>query len=385
MTVIDQAKYCAVWMADKERACGNSRWRHENEDLGHAFQSPEERQAKLAAVAQRAGLHDAPHVDQPDDQPTLAERLRAALVDTAGLDGIPDPEPLIDGLLYRDSLAWLHGKPGHAKSFIALDWAGCVAGGLPWQAHDISKGPVVYLVAEGVRGVRLRVRAWEQWTQAPMRDVLFLPVAVPLLNWAHLTALAEVLAEIRPALVVIDTQARVTVGADENSAKDMGQLVAAVEQIRTSTGACVLLVHHESRAGDNMRGSTALEGAAETVIRAHKDGPHVRLDNVKQKNEAEHPPILMRLVPFGESAVLQSHDGVGLTEELTTSEQAILQVMWDSFGTTGASKTELKDAVAVPKTSFYRALNLLVSKGKLKNTGTDRRPLYMITGGGPDA
>ncbi|MBT2207022.1 AAA family ATPase [Actinomadura sp. NEAU-AAG7] len=313
-------------------------------------------------------------------EPSLLDRLRAALVDTRGLDGIPDPVPLVDGLLYRDSLAWLHGKPGHGKSFVALDWAGCIAGGLPWQAHDVVAGPVVYLVAEGVIGVRQRVRAWEEWTSVEMRGVSFLPVAVQLLNPAQLAAFVDLLAGIQPVFVVVDTQARVTVGADENSAKDMGQLVAALERIRATTGACVLLVHHESRAGDNMRGSTALEGAAETMIRVSKDGPHIRLDNTKQKNAPEHAPLLLRLVPRGPSAVLESQTGVGLAEELSNSETAILEAMRDSFGTTGASGATLRDVTEIPKTSFYRALNLLVTKGMLENTGTDKRPFYVLGG-----
>ncbi|MFS2291724.1 MAG: helicase RepA family protein [Actinomadura sp.] len=360
MITLTEERYCV--------RCGNMADHHDHHRPdGHPFQSN-----ASAAV--------------PDDQaPSLLDRLRAALVDSAGLDDIPDPVPLIDGLLFRDSLAWLHGKPGHGKSFVALDWAGCVAGGLPWQAHDIERGPVVYLVAEGVAGVRQRVRAWEARTGAEMTGVQFLPVAVQLLNLAELGAFVELLAELAPALVVIDTQARVTVGADENSAKDMGQFVAALERIRTATGACVLLVHHESRTGENMRGSTALEGAAETVIRVHKDGPHIRLDNTKQKNGPEHAPLLLRLVPCGDSAVLQSHDGMGLAEELSNSEAVILDAMRDSFGTTGASGTTLRDVAEIPKSSFYRALNMLVTKGMLKNTGTTRRPFYVLPGAGDES
>jgi hypothetical protein len=310
-------------------------------------------------------------------------QLRSLLVDTSGLDDLPDPEPLLESILFRDSLAWLHGKPGHGKSFVAVDWAGCVAGGLPWQRHEaVTSGPVVYLIAEGVSGLRQRVRAWESWTAHPMKGVTFLPVAVQLLSYVDREALVQLLAEIGPVLVVVDTQARVTVGAEENSAKDMGQLVAAVDQIRQATRACVLLVHHESRAGENMRGSTALEGAATTIVRVTKDGPHIRLDCTKQKDGPEFDPLLLRLASWEQSAVLQSHDGMGLAEELSNSEASILEAMRDSFGTTGASGATLRDVVMLPKTSFYRALNLLVRKGMLANSGTDKRPFYVLPAGG---
>ena len=106
-----------------------------------------------------------------DTWPELAEQtnptqdrlaqLRAHLVDSGGLDAIPEPVPLVDGILYQDSLAWLYGKPGSGKSFLALDWAGCVAAGLPWGERATAHGPVLYLVAEGSGGIRRRVRAWE--------------------------------------------------------------------------------------------------------------------------------------------------------------------------------------------------------------------------------
>ena len=323
----------------------------------------------------------------PDEQvpATRLAALRAALVDSAGLDSLPDPEPLIDGVLFRDSLAWLYGKPGHGKSFVALDWAGCVGGGIPWHGREVIAGPVLYIVAEGVAGLRQRVRAWEKAANITMHGVVFLPLAVQLPNLADLTALIDLTAELKPALVVIDTQARTTVGADENSAKDMGRIVAALDEIRGVSRACVLLVHHEARGGDNIRGSTALEGAADTTVRVTKDGPIVRLDNTKQKNAAEFPPILLRLVPYADSAVLQSHHGVGLTDELARSEQAILAVMRDSFGTTGASSSTLRDAVELPKSSYYRALNALVARGLLRNVGTTKRPFYVLPGSEPSA
>ena len=42
-----------------------------------------------------------------------------------------------------------------------------------------------------------------------------------------------------------NTMARTLVGGDENSAKDMGEFVSNVENIRRETGACVLVVHRD--------------------------------------------------------------------------------------------------------------------------------------------
>jgi AAA domain len=161
------------------------------------------------------------------------DSLRGALLDSAALDTIGSPRPVIDGMLYRDSLAWLHGKPGTYKSFIALDWAACVDAGLPWQDHETTCGAVLYLIAEGAAGLLKRVRAWED-RAGFTTGVRFLPVVVQLLNPVDLGAFTGLVGELQPVLVIIDTQARVTLGAEENSAMEMGRLVAATEQVRAA-------------------------------------------------------------------------------------------------------------------------------------------------------
>ncbi|MGW8438811.1 AAA family ATPase [Nocardiopsis sp. NPDC055879] len=340
------------------------------DDLVPLDQAPEEDLDETPA-------DDAQDLDDTEEDPTLARlsELRSLLVDSAGLDGIPDPEPLIDGVLYLDSLAWVQGKPGHGKSFLAIDWAGRVGLGLPWQTREVTSGPVLYLIAEGVSGVRQRVRAWEQRAQARMGGVRFLPVAVQLMNHGEKEAFVALVAELRPALVIIDTQARVTVGADENSSQDMGRLVSAADDIRRASRACVLLVHHEGRSGDNMRGSTAMEGAATTIVRVLKDGPHVRLECKKQKDATPFDPFLLRLETEGDSAVLT---GGSNSARVTPSEEAILSTLRELFESTGASASALMKASDVAESSFYRALKALVNKGLVVNTGAGRRSHYQL-------
>lgn len=328
---------------------------------------------------QWTGDADEPTRSEDDVRVGRAAQLRGALLDSAALDSIPPPSPVIDGFLYRDSLAWLHGKPGNAKSFVALDWAGCVASGLPWQEHEAVQGPVLYLAAEGTSGLRQRVRAWEDYAKYPM-GALFLPIAVQLLVPSEREALAELAADIGAALVVLDTQARVTAGFDENSAKDMGLYVAAVDRIRAASGACVLTVHHEARAGENMRGSTALEGAATSIMRAVKDGGLITLSTAKQKDAPAADDVRLRLVPRLGSAVIMSHEMVGNFGLMTDSETTVMNTLWEFFVGRSATTTEVIETSKLSKSTVYRALSSLVSKGKLVNTGTEARPRYVVAG-----
>ena len=256
--------------------------------------------------------HQTTDEGEPDDgaipTDTFAAKLRAALLTTDNLDSIPDPEPLIEGILMRDSLAWLYGRPANGKSFVALDWAGHVATGRPWWGRTVTPGPVLYLVAEGVRGIRRRVRAWEQHHGTRMTGVTMLPMAVQLLNWAELSALVDLVEELQPVMVILDTQSRVAVGAEENSAAEMGRLVDAMERIREASATCVLTVHHAPRAGENLRGSTALEGAATTIVRATRDEGRIRLTCDKQKDAEPFAPIDLQFETVGESVVLVPSD-----------------------------------------------------------------------------
>src|SRR5438270_900323 len=90
--------------------------------------------------------------------------LRDRLVSAEGLDDLPEVEWLIDGLLPKDSFVLLYGIPGCGKSFLALDWAFSVGSRRPnWLGHSIAGNgqPVLYIVAEGARGIRQRRQAWE--------------------------------------------------------------------------------------------------------------------------------------------------------------------------------------------------------------------------------
>jgi len=299
---------------------------------------------------------------QPVEQSPL-DRMRAALLDSAGLDSIPAAEPLISGLLYRNALTWVVGKSGHGKSFVALDMAGCIATGQPWQDHAVTQGPVLYVIAEGVTGIRQRVRAWEESYGRRMADVQWLPMAVQASKdrgeWRHLIALA---AELEPELIVIDTQARVTVGMEENAAKDMGEFVDQLEKLRAATDACVYVVHHQGRNGDHMRGSSSLDGAADTVLQVSKDDDLVTIKNTKSKNSDEHEDITLRLSPLGKSAVLTTADGnprAGLPAALRTAT-----AWWDLFRDDDVSTSKLMGALEVgTDRTFFRHLRQLQDQG----------------------
>ncbi|MEU0832301.1 AAA family ATPase [Streptomyces sp. NPDC005969] len=234
---------------------------------------------------QDTGLSSEEHFEQ------RVTGMLGELLDTDALDSITPLEPVIVDMLFRDTLARIYGPSGTFKSFMTLDIAACVATGAPWHGQATHPGPVMYLVAEGLRGIRKRVRAWEQHHGRKMTGVKFLPRPVQARDPEWLV-LVEVCRRLTPTLVIVDTQARVTVGVEENSNSEMGVIVDRMEQLRAASGACLLLVHHTGHDEGRSRGATAVKGALQTELGVtRKDGPGtgpvITLKTGKQKDDAE--------------------------------------------------------------------------------------------------
>lgn len=219
---------------------------------------------------------------------------------------LPKPEPLIQGLLDLKTTAWLIGRPKSCKSFVALDFAAHVGLGLPWQERRVRQGLVVYVVAEGSQGIGLRLDAWER-EYGPMKDLLVLPEPVPANERAgrfglavagRWTVLVEACRRLKPVLVIIDTQARVTAGLKENDNDDMSYYAAQADRIKESSGACVLTVHHIGRTGSDARGASAIDGAQDAelkVVRAADDAMMITLHVDAQKDMAAEKPLTIGL------------------------------------------------------------------------------------------
>lgn len=309
----------------------------------------------------------------------LRQKLRENLKESADLEKIPEPESLIKGVLCTDSLAWIYGKPGSAKSFVSLSWAASVGTGSPWLGRPVKQGPVLYLIAEGGGGFRKRVRAWESANGRYMEGVKFLDIPVQLLKPMEVEALTGVINDIQPVLIVIDTQARCTLGANENDNGEMSKVVAAADRLRAVCGSCVLLVHHSGRDGENLRGASAFDGAATTVIKTTKDAHYVELHSEKEKDDAEFETIFLQLTPEGSSAVITSR------EEGTTGavERVIISTLYRCFLHTTVTAKEIMEACEgkIPRRQFYEAITTMVSQGRIIASGSDSRRRYALPEG----
>jgi hypothetical protein len=226
----------------------------------------------------------AEHFFEPQDMegaehlPKTPERKRIELLTDEDLQTRPNPTWLIDHHIPQDGVGILYGEPGAGKSFIALDMALTLAAqAKSWHGEEVKgadKGAVLYIAGEGAGDFKTRVAAWKKQNFMPdtyIPNDRFRAILDPLdfRSEEDVKALIEAIREANlPKLcfVVIDTVARATPGADENSSMDMGLFIRACDAVRVLTGAFVLAVHHPNKNG-GLRGSTALLGAADVVYR----------------------------------------------------------------------------------------------------------------------
>jgi KaiC/GvpD/RAD55 family RecA-like ATPase len=196
---------------------------------------------------------------------------------------------LVKGIIDRNALVVLYGAPGCGKTFLVLDLALTIAAGRErWFDHRVKGGRCVYIAAEAGEGIRNRVAAWAQarWNGNDDLDFEALMIPPDLMKPEHVKRLIEIIG--KADLIVIDTLSRAAPSADENTGKDMNQIIDAVKRLQREIGCTVICIHHtgkdESR---GPRGWSGVTGAVDTEIHIVRDGDISTVTAVKQRDMAD--------------------------------------------------------------------------------------------------
>lgn len=351
----------------------------------------------------------------PPDPVTIddVDALLAKMITRDQVLDLPPPTPLIWDVLDLESESWVIGAPGGFKSFVALDWAAHVAQGLSWRGHRVTQGEVVYVVAEGRKGIKQRVMAWEKTYSREMTGVRFLPEPVQVLgnrgrDWQVLVKACE---RLKPVLVVLDTQARITVGMKENDNGEMSHLTEAVRVLKEATNACVLVVHHTGRDGKDGRGASVIDGAQDSEVRVdrpEKGRPKrdqlyatIATDKAKDGDDRHRWEVQLEVVDLGPHPLdetrrltslalkpLQPWESAGVEIEeipdwkanLSGNQRLVTQVMEDHSDEHGATRAQVlkwikelcdRKGQSVPSNgSVDSAIRDLVAKGVMQRTNS---------------
>jgi putative DNA primase/helicase len=268
-------------------------------DVGKEESAAEIAQAVGAAVAYmpqgEAQNFDANDLAQRDGFDVLAGLLEAAteppkpaprykLLSAADLRDLPPLAWRVRGVLPAVGLAALYGPSASGKSFLAFDMAAAIAEGQRWFDCRVEAAPVVYAALEGEAGFKLRAQAWETSRGRALPDGLRM-----MLQPFKLTDGQDVLdlAAVVPAgaVVVVDTLNRAAPTADENSSRDMGEILEAAKTLQNLTRGLVLLVHHTGKnAAAGLRGHSSLFAAMDAAIEVSREGDRREWKVAKSKD-----------------------------------------------------------------------------------------------------
>ena len=210
--------------------------------------------------------------------------------DIRGVDTVDD---FVESLLVCEAMSVVYGPSNCGKTFFASDLAMHIATARRWRDREVEQGGVLYVAAEGARGIRNRVLAYKQHNNVDHIPMGIIGNSINLLDPEGdvdtlINTIKMQAQKYRSIdLVVIDTLARVMAGGNENTAEDMGKLVINCDRVRHATGAHVMVIHHSGKnAAAGARGSSALRAATDTEIEIEKNGA-VSCATVTKQRELE--------------------------------------------------------------------------------------------------
>ena len=248
---------------------------------------------------------------------------RYKLLNSAAIKALPPLEWLIKGVMPSKGIAAIFGPSASGKSFLALDMAVAIAEGATWFGYRVKPAQVVYVCLEGEAGFGQRVKAWETANRRCLPDGLLM-----VLQPFRLTEAADVqdLADVVPAgtVVFVDTLNRAAPTADENSSKDMGQIIEGTKRLETLTGGLVVLIHHTGKnIQQGMRGHSSLFSAMDATVEVERNGDSRlwRAEKEKDAADGQGHAFKLRVVDLGED-----EDGDPITSCVVAEDESATEI-----------------------------------------------------------
>lgn len=232
-------------------------------------------------------------LESATEPPKPAARYK--LLGSADLHALPPLEWCVRGVLPAVGLAGLYGPSASGKSFLALDMAAAIAEGSRWFDCRVEAAPVVYAALEGEAGFKLRAQAWETSKGRTLPDGLQMMMQpFKLTDPRDISDLAKVVPA--GAVVFIDTLNRAAPTADENSSKDMGEILEGAKRLQHLINGLVVLVHHTGKnTAAGLRGHSSLFAALDCAVEVSRDGDRREWKVAKSKDGIDGDAHLFKL------------------------------------------------------------------------------------------
>ncbi|TCM85179.1 AAA family ATPase [Rhodovulum steppense] len=209
-----------------------------------------------------------------EDLPELPRaKSRLSFLSPSECEAAPSRGYVLKGFLAPGDVGCIVGAPGAGKSLLSPFLGYAVAQGREVFGMRARAGGVFYVAAEDPHGMRGRVKALKSiYGDAPEFQLVAGVSDLLAKESPDLVALLEAVKAQRPALIFLDTLAMAFPGLEENSAEGMGRVVSVARKL-TRWGAAVLLIHHDTKDGQQglPRGHSLLNGALDVALHIKRD------------------------------------------------------------------------------------------------------------------
>ena len=169
---------------------------------------------------------------------------------------IPEPDQVIKGVLHQGSKFCIGGASKACKTWAMLDLALSVANGQPWMGFDTTRGRVLYLNFE------IQNFAWQKRIRIVSENRKIDDLSnIELINLRGQTSdyavfmpkLIETSKEEKFALVIIDPIYKLYGQSDENSARDVANLLNSIERLAVESNSAIAYASHFSKGNQSQK------------------------------------------------------------------------------------------------------------------------------------
>jgi hypothetical protein len=301
----------------------------------------------------------------------LPSRNDDDLLDEAALRAIPPPEFLLEDRIPHAAVGMIYAPPGQGKTILVAGACGCVTRGSDWfRAPVLRPGPVVMNPAEDLPGWHERWFRWRADEGITDDETLQIHTFVGDLNLftgAGYDAFARHVTRLEPSLVVLDTFAATTTGCDENSTCDTGIVLARCRRIVRKTPTTVLFLHHPTKDGSSLRGSSNLKASMDFVLTMEPTTRGVTLKSEKMRNAAPITPLELQL---DREALVFRQLGVSLRPTLPKQQGEVIKALRLLQKANGGKSVAISDwqrrcvsVEGIPRRTFFEGKKALLRAG----------------------
>lgn len=183
------------------------------------------------------------------------------------------PDELIEGVITAGASSVLYGDSNSGKTFLAIDMACSIARGVEWQGRKVESGAVVYIAAESPGSVRGRLQAYQLHNNCTVPNFAIVQSSINLyrdeIDTNRIIVLVKQIEKqrgVKVRLIIGDTLARLSTGANENSG-EMGTVIEGVDRIRNTCDVHVMLIHHSGKnVANGARGWSGVRAAMDSEL-----------------------------------------------------------------------------------------------------------------------